>query len=268
MTYVAFIAIAVAIIAIGLGFYFVRASRKRTQLRYDVVVERIFATGSTAKITIDDKPVTEPHEVRLWFQPTGTKDVTSRAFDGELTLALGAPLATAPTSGDTNLHTEGAPGDNRIVVPRQMLKCGSLVYASMIVDGVPTPELHGGLADVDVVKFNVAEAGRQSLAGLLRTNPQTIFAAGSVAVAVFGGVLGMFAVSYKSDEDRSAETARVIAEQIAGRGAVSPSGELDPAVVQMIRQAVNDALNARGVQIGSGQIPEPGAPTPGAPPRP
>ena len=46
-----------------------------------------------------------------------------------------------------------------------MFKCGSLVYASMIVDGDPSPKLHGGLADVDIIEFDVgrrreAEPGR------------------------------------------------------------------------------------------------------------
>ncbi len=270
MTYVAFVAIGVAVIAIGLSFYLFRAGRRRTQLRYDVVVERIFAAGSTAKITIDDKPVAEPHEVRLWLQPIGNTDITSTAFDEEtaLTLLLGAPLATSPTSGDTNLHVTGSPGDDRVAVPKQMLKCGSLVYASMIVDGEPSPELRAGLADVDVVKFDVADAGKQSLAGLLRMSPQTIFAAGSVVVAIIGGVLGIFAASYKSDEERSAETARVIAEQIAAAGVVAPSGSLDPALVERIRQAVNDALDARGVQIGPVQSPGSVPQTVGATPRP
>ena len=254
MTYVAFVAIGVAVIAIGLGFYLVRAGRRRTQLRYDVVVERIFAAGSTAKITIDGKPVAHPHEVRLWFQPTGNKDITSGAFDEEhaLTLSLGAPLATTPTSGDTNLHALGSPGDDRVGVPKQMLKCGALVYTSMIVDGEPSPELHGVLANVDIVKFDVADAGRQSLAGLLRTSPQTIFAVGSVIVAVFGGVLGLFAAAYETEEERGADVARAIAEQMASTGALTPSSADNPVLIEMIRKAVNDALEARGVQIDSG----------------
>jgi hypothetical protein len=253
--YVAFVAIGVAVIAIGVGFYFVRASRRRTQLRYDVVVERIFAPGSTAKITIDDKPVAEPHEVRLWLQPVGNTDITSKAFDDEsaLTLSLGVPLATVPTSGETSLLCTGSPGADQVVVPRQMFKCGSLVYASMIVDGPPSPKLHGGLADVDIVKFNVADAGKQSLAGLLRASPQTIFAVGSVAVAIVGGVLGLFAAAYETEEERAADIAKAVAEQMAARSELTLAGNDNPALIEMIRKAVNDAINSRGVQIGSGQ---------------
>jgi hypothetical protein len=241
--YVAVVAIAVAVISIGLGLYLFRAGRKRTQLRYDIVVERVFAPGSAAKITIDDKPVAEPHEVRLWFQPTGNRDVTSSAFDeGELALTLGAPLATPPTSGDTDFHAVGSPGDERIVVPRQLLKCGSLVYASMIVDGEPSPALHGGLADVDLVEFDVADAGRQSLAGVLRSNPNTVFTVGSVLVAIVGGLFGMFAAGYETDEERAADVARAVAETMA----VSPASADNPVLVEMIRRAVNDALAARG----------------------
>jgi hypothetical protein len=253
--YVAFVAIGVAVIAIVLGFYFFRASRSRTQLRYDVVVERIFATGSTAKITIDDKPVAEPHEVRLWLQPVGNTDITSRAFDDEtaLTLSLGAPLATTPTSGDTSLQCIGAPGDDRVMVPKQMFKCGSLIYASMIVDGEPRPKLHGGLADVDIIEFDVADAGKQSLVGLLRASPQMIFAAGSVVVAIIGGVLGLFAAAYETEEERAADVTRAVAEQMATAGAVIPLSADNPLLVEMIRKAVNDALSARGVEIGSGE---------------
>ncbi len=257
--YVAFVAIGVAVIAIGLSFSLFRAGRRRTQLRYDVVVERIFAAGSSAKITIDDKTVAEPHEVRLWLQPIGNTDITSRAFDEEtaLTLMLGAPLATSPNSGESSLRCTGLPGDDRVVVPKQMLKCGSLVYASMIVDGEPSPELRAGLADVDVAKFDVADAGKQSLAGLLRTSPQTIFAAGSVVVAIVGGVLGMFAATYETEEERAAEVAHAVAEQMAATGVVATSSTDDPALVEMIRKAVNDALNSRGVQIGPAQATPP-----------
>lgn len=247
MTYVAFIAPALAVVAIAVGFYYVRAGRKRTQLRYDVVVERVFATGGAAKISIDDELVSDPHEVRLWLQANGNKDIQSTAFDDELVLVLGVPLATMPASGDTTLKANGSPGQDRVVVPKQLFKCGSLVYASMIVDGEPSPELHGGLADVDVVKFSVADAGRQTLAGLLRTNPQTIFAVGSTVVAIVGGLVGLLGATYVSDEER-ADEARVLAQQMIDDGSVSPRAAIDPAVVEMIRRAVDDALNSRGIE--------------------
>lgn len=270
MMYVPLIALGVTIVVGALGYYYFRAGRRKTELRYDTSIERVLSSGGASKITIDDKAVGEPYEVRLWVQPAGIKDVTSGAFDdgSDLALDLGVPLVTSPTSGDTGLKVKGEPGDSHIVIPPQILKCGALVYASMIVDGRPSPNLRGALADVDLVEFDVADVGRQTLAGWVRSQPAAALAglvASVAAVAVTYGVSS--AISTRNQQERAADTVRA-AFEVAGAarshmsqlgpdvgadfGSIPPQQQL--MLRDLIRQAVDESLDARGIGTRSAPV--------------
>lgn len=273
MTYVPLIGLLVTICIGGLGYYYFRANRQRTQLRYDVVSEPVFTSGSTAKISIDDKVVAVPYEVRLWFNPAGVKDITSSAFDqgDDVVLTLGAPLVTSPMAGDSSLKVNGEPGDRQIVIPPQMLKCGSLVYASMIVDGEPTTDFRAPIADVDIVKFDVADAGRQTLAGWVRSQPGAAVGGLAVTVAAAAVAVSVFsAANERSEQERAAAAAvdrfsgilaGAAAEAFGVGGLVGGEQEgghsaADARLEEIIRRAVDEALDARGI---------PSAPVPGGP---
>jgi hypothetical protein len=190
VSYLSLIGPAVTVVVGVLGYYYFRANRKKTELRHDITIRRIFPPGSEAPITIGGSDVNDPFEVQLWFQPTGLDDITSGAFDaGNLPyLALGTPLLAEPTSGSAEFKVTGKPGEDQVAIVPQTLKCGVLVYASMLVDGPPTPTFHAVLANIDVKRFDVQEAGLQTLKGLFSAS-RVIPTAVALVFAVMAGLI-------------------------------------------------------------------------------
>lgn len=161
VTYVPLISLLLALLTGCLAFFYWWANRRHTQLRYDISAKSAFKATPAAQIEIGGRVVEDPYEVTLWLHPKGVKDIKSSDFDASkpVTLELSKPLITKPDPSEQEFKVSGGPGESKIGISPQLLKCGKLLYVTAIVDGKPDLKVSGGIADVDLVEFAVADAG-------------------------------------------------------------------------------------------------------------
>lgn len=238
MTYGSWLTPLLSIAALGIGFYYFRVNRRRTQLRYTISTRPVFSLKTNGPFTFDGAEVADPYEVWISFTPRGIKDITSSDFDGGagLHLDLEAPLVASMDTSASSLKVEGNRGDRQVIIAPQLLKCGGVIDARLIVDGPPTPQLHGGVTDADLV-LSSASDDSSSRRGALWAAVSLVSAGAAVGVALTAGVL-LYSFVKSDQQGRPSEqdiANLIVSAEVAQRERIS----------QAVQQALAEADTRR-----------------------
>ncbi|MEU7769499.1 hypothetical protein AB0B25_31065 [Nocardia sp. NPDC049190] len=220
----------IGLVGLAAGYYYFRYGKERKRLVVSVRVSKLIADRVTAipeKISVayDSVIVGDPRVVTIELSNTGSKDISSKDFDGEKPLAIEVNCEVMAVLQNESGGIVSTNENRRVLVPPTVMARGKAYTIQVLVDGEPKVSVEPDrLVDTDI--WNIEE---RIMVDKKRKRWAELSVVSSIAVGVAATLLNMAGSFVKGDRKaNAAQTAVSDLERISKNleGASISSGEL------------------------------------------